>query len=121
MARTVLARTQRFPVAGTFTIARGAKTHVDVVVATIRQYGWTAQGEATPIYYLGETAVCACAQIREASPLLSKRSVNEAREALQTQLPRVAARNTLDSPSSEEHRVRNECVRTCRSRGRPFN
>src|SRR3546814_15107073 len=87
MARTVLARTQRFPVAGTFTIARGAKTHVDVVVATIRQDGWTAQGEATPIYYLGETAEGVCAQIREAAPLLAKRSVNEAREALQTLPP----------------------------------
>src|SRR3546814_10251 len=97
MARTVLARTQRFPVAGTFTIARGAKTHVDVVVATIRQDGWTAQGEATPIYYLGETAEGVCAQIREAAPLLAKRSVNEAREALQTLLPRGAARNALDS------------------------
>ena len=88
MARTVLARTQRFPVAGKFTIARGAKTHVDVVVATLREDGWTARGEATPIYYLGETAEGVCEQIREAAPLLTERPVNQAREALQTHLPR---------------------------------
>src|SRR3546814_11841480 len=46
---------------------------------------------------LGETAEGVCAQIREAAPLLAKRSVNEAREALQTLLPRGAARNALDS------------------------
>ena len=30
------ARIERWPVAGAFTISRGAKTHVDVVVAEVR-------------------------------------------------------------------------------------
>jgi L-alanine-DL-glutamate epimerase-like enolase superfamily enzyme len=47
---------ERWPVAGAFTIARGAKTHVDVVVVEIAGGGHVGRGEATPIYYHGESA-----------------------------------------------------------------
>ena len=71
---------ERWPVAGSFTIARGAKTHVDVVVATLTVDGLTGQGEATPIYYHGETAESVVAQLHAGGDL-----------------PRGAARNALDA------------------------
>ena len=50
------ARIERWPVAGAFVIARGAKTEVDVVVATLADGDVRGRGEATAIYYHGETA-----------------------------------------------------------------
>ncbi|MFW2828656.1 N-acetyl-D-Glu racemase DgcA [Sphingomonas sp. ID0503] len=75
---------ERWPVAGAFTIARGAKTHVDVVVATVRDGTQEGRGEATAIYYHGESAESVRDQLLalpEAGPSL---------------LPRGAARNALD-------------------------
>ena len=46
----IAARIERWPVAGAFTIARGAKTHVDVVVAEASEGAVTGRGEATAIY-----------------------------------------------------------------------
>ena len=50
------ARIERWPVAGSFVISRGAKTEVDVVVATLAEGEWRGRGEATAIYYHGESA-----------------------------------------------------------------
>ena len=44
------------PGAGAFTIARGARTHVDVVVAEVAENELIGRGEGTAIYYHGETA-----------------------------------------------------------------
>ena len=52
----VTAVVERFAVAGHFTIARGAKRHVDVVSCEVSADGLTGRGEGTPIYYRGETA-----------------------------------------------------------------
>ena len=43
------ARVERWPVAGAFVISRGAKTHVDVVVAEIEDEGAVGRGEGTPV------------------------------------------------------------------------
>jgi len=87
------ARIERWPVAGAFTIARGAKTHVDVVVAEIDDGGVTGHGEATPIYYHGETAESVLAQVhglRDA--VASGITVDE----LGAVIGRGAARNAVD-------------------------
>ena len=80
-------RIERWLVAGAFTIARGAKTHVDVVVVETTSDGVTGRGEATPIYYHGESAESVVAQIAavagEADPIAA--------------LPRGAARNAVDA------------------------
>ncbi|NIJ09191.1 L-alanine-DL-glutamate epimerase-like enolase superfamily enzyme [Sphingomonas vulcanisoli] len=90
MSFCIAARIERWPVRGAFTIARGAKTHVDVVVAEVSRDGITGRGEATPIYYHGETAETVLAAIEAlGSDLLS-------RAHLQHRLPRGAARNALD-------------------------
>lgn len=85
---------ERWPVAGAFTISRGAKTHVDVVLCTVTDGRFVGRGEATPIYYHGEDAEGCAAAIRAYADEagaggLSRLSVN-------AQIPRGAARNALD-------------------------
>jgi L-Ala-D/L-Glu epimerase len=84
------ARIERWPVAGAFTIARGAKRHVDVVVAEVRDGDLVGRGEGTPIYYHGESAESVLAQIEAVDP------AGLTRATLQALLPRGAARNALD-------------------------
>ena len=92
-APALTARIERWPVAGAFTIARGAKTHVDVVVAEIADGRHVGRGEGTPIYYHGETAESVLAQIEGQRDVIA---AGLTRAALQTRLPRGAARNALD-------------------------
>ena len=80
---------ERFAVAGHFTIARGAKRHVDVVSCEASADGLTGRGEGTPIYYRGETAQGCVAAIAAWSP-------HADRARLVAELPPGAARNALD-------------------------
>ncbi|MBB6227879.1 N-acetyl-D-Glu racemase DgcA [Polymorphobacter multimanifer] len=83
----------RLPVRGAFIIARGAKTHVDVVTATIAQGPNSGRGEATAIYYHGETAESvAAAASAQADAIASGAS----RADLLALMPPGAARNALD-------------------------
>lgn len=91
---TLAVRVERWDVAGAFTIARGAKTHVDVVVAEIAGEGAIGRGEGTPIYYHGESAESVAAQIEGARAAIE---AGAGLEALGGLLPRGAARNALDS------------------------
>lgn len=83
---------ERFPVAGAFTISRGAKTFVDVVVCTVTDGVRTGRGEGTPIYYHGETAQD-CAQ---AIARITAHPEAFDREQLRAIMPPGAARNALD-------------------------
>jgi L-alanine-DL-glutamate epimerase-like enolase superfamily enzyme len=82
---------ERWPVAGSFVISRGAKTYVDVVVCSVSDGTHCGWGEGTPIYYKGETAeACAEAIRRFASAgVLDRAAVNAT-------MPAGAARNALD-------------------------
>jgi L-Ala-D/L-Glu epimerase len=86
---------ETWPVAGAFIIARGAKTHVDVVVVEARdgdhrgRAGHVGRGEGTPIYYKGETAASCLDQIRALPKGID-------RLTLQQLLPHGAARNAVD-------------------------
>lgn len=91
--RTLTIATERFPVRGAFTIARGAKTHVDVVTATTTEEGRQGRGEATAVYYRGETAESvAAAAAAQADAIAGGAS----RVDLLTLMPAGAARNALD-------------------------
>lgn len=90
--RLVAANVERWPVAGAFTISRGAKTHVDVVVCTISDGTHVGRGEGSPIYYHDETAQGCQAAIERVCG--SADAFN--REALRTMMPPGAARNALD-------------------------
>lgn len=93
MIRHLSARIERWPVRGSFTIARGAKTHVDVVVAEIVGDGAVGRGEGTAIYYHGETAETVLAAVLAQADAIAG---GLTREELQERMPRGAARNALD-------------------------
>ncbi|MGV7122228.1 dipeptide epimerase [Sphingopyxis sp. 550A] len=89
-------RVERWPVAGAFVISRGAKTHVDVVVAEVEEGGVVGRGEGTPVYYLGEDAAGCRDQILQAASLVAGLGAAEARGAIQEIMAPGAARNALD-------------------------
>jgi L-alanine-DL-glutamate epimerase-like enolase superfamily enzyme len=92
---------ERWPVAGAFTIARGAKRHVDVVVATLDDAaGHVGRGEGTPIYYHSETAEGCRDQLLALRPSLPRDGSGWAADAA---LPRGAARNALDAALWDLH------------------
>jgi L-alanine-DL-glutamate epimerase-like enolase superfamily enzyme len=96
LALRISAVVERWPVAGQFIIARGAKTHVDVLVVAVSDGTHTGMGEGTAIYYHGESAESCLKQVEDVIDALTGFGVVEAREATQTLLPPGAARNALD-------------------------
>lgn len=94
MARTLSARVERFPVRGSFVIARGAKTHVDVAVAEIADGGRMGRGEATAIYYRGESAESVVAAIAAQADHVA---AGASRADLLALMPAGAARNAVDA------------------------
>lgn len=93
MARTLAARIERFPVRGAFTISRGAKTHVDVVVAEVTDGPHIGRGEGTAIYYKGDCAALAMAALAGVGDAVA---AGAGRADLLALLPAGAARNALD-------------------------
>lgn len=93
-APRLTARIERWPVAGAFTISRGAKTHVDVVVCEIAAAGHVGRGEATAIYYHGEGAESVAAAVEAMAGAIAD---GADRPAIQTLMPRGAARNAVDA------------------------
>lgn len=91
--RTVHVHSQRVPVRGAFTIARGAKTHVDVLRVRITQGPHHGEGEATPIYYHADSIETALESARAAAPALE---AGANRADLLGLLPPGATRNALD-------------------------
>ncbi len=88
-AHTLSLAVERFPVAGTFAIARGSRTEATVVVATLDDGAHTGRGEAVPYARYGETVESVCDQIAAAAHVT-------ARADLAAALPAGAARNALD-------------------------
>lgn len=87
------ARIETWPVAGSFVIARGAKTHVDIVLVELNDGGLVGRGEATAIYYHGESAQTVLA---EAQAMAARIAGGIGRSDLQRIMPRGAARNAID-------------------------
>ncbi|WP_407180159.1 N-acetyl-D-Glu racemase DgcA [Bradyrhizobium sp. STM 3562] len=90
---TLVARIERFPIAGSFTISRGAKTEAVTVVAEISLGGQTGRGECVPYPRYGETPAATLAAIESMSEAVAH---GLTRDALQTAMPAGAARNALD-------------------------
>ncbi len=91
--RSLTVRPETWPIAGAFTIARGAKTEAKVVVAEIREGAALGRGECVPYGRYGETLDSVMRQIE------SERAAIEAgldRLSLQPRLAPGAARNALD-------------------------
>lgn len=87
------ARIERFPIAGSFTISRGAKTEAVTVVAEVSRDGLTGRGECVPYPRYGETPKATLAAI-EAMQDAIRDGLD--RQALQAAMKPGAARNALD-------------------------
>lgn len=87
-------RVERWETAKPFVIARGAKNHVDVVVAEVRDGALTGRGEGTPIYYRGDDTEKAAAALWALAEAVAE---GVTRAQLLDLLPPGAARNALDS------------------------
>ena len=84
---------ERFPIAGRFIIARGARTEAVVVTATITDGTATGRGECVPYARYGETVEGVAAAIE------AQRGAIESgldRAGLQEAMPAGAARNAID-------------------------
>ncbi len=92
-AATLSVRIERWPIAGTFTISRGAKFEAVTVVAEIGQGGLAGRGECVPYPRYGETPDGAAAAL-EAMQDAVRQGLDRA--ALQAAMPACAARNALD-------------------------
>jgi L-alanine-DL-glutamate epimerase-like enolase superfamily enzyme len=92
-SRQLAAAIERWPIAGAFTISRGAKTEAVTVVAEVRQGGLTGRGECVPYPRYGETPEATLAAV-----LAMQRPISQGldRIALQAAMPAGAARNALD-------------------------
>lgn len=96
MGLTISAAVERWPVAGQFIIARGAKTYVDVLLVAASDGAHIGMGESTAIYYHGESAESCLHEVEGTIEKLAPMSAREAREAAQMLLQPGAARNALD-------------------------
>jgi L-alanine-DL-glutamate epimerase-like enolase superfamily enzyme len=87
------ARIERWPIAGSFTISRGAKTEAVTVVAEVSRGSHTGRGECVPYPRYGETPEATLAALEAMREPLSR---GLDRQALQAAMPPGAARNALD-------------------------
>src|SRR4030081_661996 len=85
--------TERWPIAGAFTISRGSKTEAEVVVAEVNDGLFRGRGECVPYGRYGETAAGVAAAISALAPVIAR---GLDRDGLQNALPAGAARNALD-------------------------
>jgi len=90
--RTVSVCAQSWPIAGAFTISRGAKHTAQVVVVEISG-GAHGRGECVPYARYGESVASVTQEITEAARALGGRL---SRQTLAQALPPGAARNALD-------------------------
>lgn len=91
--RTLAARAESWPIAGSFTISRGSKTSADVVVAEITSEGRTGRGECVPYARYNETTNSVIDQINQQSNAIS---AGIGHPDLCEVMPAGAARNAID-------------------------
>ncbi|MFN3351650.1 N-acetyl-D-Glu racemase DgcA [Pseudorhodoplanes sp.] len=84
---------ETWPIAGQFTISRGAKTQARVVVAELSDGRFRGRGECVPYARYRESPETVAARLQE---LAGAVAAGLTRDALQQALPPGAARNALD-------------------------
>ncbi|KZL21388.1 L-Ala-D/L-Glu epimerase [Pseudovibrio axinellae] len=86
-------KAETFPIAGSFTIARGSRTEVHVVTTTLTQNGLTGRGECVPYSRYNESVESVIAQIETVRAQIE---AGLSLEELQNLMPPGAARNAID-------------------------
>jgi L-alanine-DL-glutamate epimerase-like enolase superfamily enzyme len=84
---------ETWPIAGQFTISRGAKTEARVVVAELSQNGLLGRGECVPYARYGESPENVAATLEH---MVQSVADGLTRDDLQRAMPAGAARNALD-------------------------
>jgi L-alanine-DL-glutamate epimerase-like enolase superfamily enzyme len=92
LSRKLAISIERWPIAGAFTISRGAKTEAVTVVATVSHDGENGRGECVPYPRYGETPEATLEALNAMQEPLAK---GLDRTALQAAMPAGAARNAL--------------------------
>ena len=92
-APDLVARIEKWPIAGSFSISRGSKTEAIVVVAEISQGGHTGRGECVPYARYGETPE---ATLQAVLAMQDGLRSGIDRRTLQTAMGAGAARNAVD-------------------------
>lgn len=90
---TLTLTVERWPIAGTFAISRGAKTEAVVIVAELSDGQWRGRGECVPYARYGESVDSVLAATEAMRPALA---AGLDRMILQTAMKPGAARNALD-------------------------
>src|SRR5260370_3096225 len=90
---TLSARIERWPIAGSFTISRGAKTEAVIVVAEVSCGGHTGRGECVPYPRYGESPEATLAALQAMREPLSR---GLDREAPQTATPPRSLPHSLE-------------------------
>ena len=90
---TLAVAVERWPIAGAFTISRGAKTEATVVVVELSDGTHRGRGECVPYARYGENVESVGAQIEALRPRLAE---SLTRAGLQQAMPAGAARNAVD-------------------------
>ena len=93
MQRSMTVEAERFPIAGTFRIARGSKTEAVVIVCTLKDDEATGRGECVPYARYGETLESVFAQIEQMRDDVIR---GMGRGELAEHYPAGAARNAVD-------------------------
>ena len=93
LAVRIQARIESWPIAGSFTISRGAKRETFTVVAEVSQDGLTGRGECVPYPRYGEMPEATLAALQGLADALAR---GLDRQALQSTMRAGAARNALD-------------------------
>ena len=91
--RTLQVYTETFPIAGSFTISRGSRTEIHVVMAEIIDGDHRGRGECVPYAHYGESLVSVRQQIEGMTALIAQ---GGGRAELNGAMPPGAARNALD-------------------------
>ncbi|MCG3734955.1 dipeptide epimerase [Vibrio cincinnatiensis] len=89
----VYLHTHRWPIRGSFTIARGSKTCVNTIMVEMKSQGGVGRGECVPYGRYGESIESVLAQIASVIPEIK---AGLTRVQLQERLPSGAARNAID-------------------------
>jgi L-alanine-DL-glutamate epimerase-like enolase superfamily enzyme len=90
---TLSARIERWPIAGSFTISRGAKTEAVTVVAQVSHGSHAGRGECVPYPRYGESPEATLSALQAMQEAVAR---GLDRTALQAAMPPGAARNALD-------------------------
>ncbi|MDP6830226.1 MAG: dipeptide epimerase [Alphaproteobacteria bacterium] len=93
MARQLQIHEDTFPIAGSFTISRGSRTEIQVMVAEITDGAYRGRGECVPYAHYGESMASVRQQIDGMAGLITG---GGSRAQLNQALAPGAARNALD-------------------------